>query len=374
MRFFTLLASAGTAAAVPQMMGAAQPTGSPMAGGMGGMPGMSGGGHEGMDMSGSAAPAPAAPAPVPGTDASTAIPAGVFIEPRLESTQMRDGGQRKDVPYGPFTVRPGGMASVPAIGRPPCQDCFITAMQANIVYLDGKEANINTGAWLHHMVVMKGVGPVFASGNERTPLRLNNKYKYGLEVGRTDMMSMIIDLMSNSKETITLRLVMSYEFIPKAQAIGYKDVYMRWNDVGQPSAREGVYKFKSMARSIPVSGTLLYTNGHVHDGGTDTRLFINNKEVCRSTMLYGRRPGFMEAEGAMEGGMEGMEGMEGMKKRDGGHGQHISDSSTCQDFGTIKTGDRMHIEAWYDSNKYPLMEHNGEKERLMGIMRVYIGS
>ena len=45
----------------------------------------------------------------------------------------------------------------------------------------------------------------------------------------------------------------------------------------------------------------------------------------------------------------------------------------CENFGTVKKGDSMRIEAWYDANKYPLMSHNGKKERLMGIMRVFIG-
>jgi len=496
------------------------------------------------------------------------IPPGVRLEPRLENQKILDGGRRSTINYGPYQIPPNGMVSKPTLrAQTPCTNCFITAIQANIIYSDGRTANVNTGAWLHHMVITKGMQPMFASGNERTPLRLNGKYKYGILLDAGASFMFISDLMSMSSQTQTVSMAITYEWIPRASATGYRDVYMKWNDVGQPAAREGVYSFKSTAASIPVTGRLLYTNGHVHDGGTHTILYVNNKEMCKSVMLYNRRPGFAEAgsEGSMGhdmgamghdmesmntpapttfgsgggsglggglsglgggssglgglsglggssglgglsglggssglgglsgglsglrggssglgglsglggssglsglGGSSGLGGLSGLRggsgssglsglgglSRSGGsglsglggsglsglggsglsglggsgssglgslgglsggsgssgastpaasapagghdmdahahgardlvtrqaHGHagvvHISDSSTCIDFGDIKSGDRMHIEAFYDSVKYPLMEHNGEKEKLMGIMRVYIGS
>jgi len=108
----------------------------------------------------------------------------------------------------------------------PCSNCYITAMQANIKYTDGREANIDTGAWLHHMVSSMGIKPIFASGNERTPLVLDNDMKYGLDVGPTDRISMMIDLMSASSENKNLLLTMTYDYVPKMGAVAYKPVFM----------------------------------------------------------------------------------------------------------------------------------------------------
>jgi len=74
-------------------------------------------------------------------------------------------------------------------------------------------------------------------------------------------------------------------------------------------------------------------------------------------MLYGRRPGFTE--NAPMGGMPGMEGGAGhahggKAKRDTASGLHISDSSTCQNFGTVKRGDRMQIEVSPSSTVFGL--------------------
>ncbi|KAF1812361.1 hypothetical protein P152DRAFT_482383 [Eremomyces bilateralis CBS 781.70] len=320
--------------------------------------------------------------------ADTEIPAGARIEPRLETQEIIDGAQRTTINYGPYQIPPNGMLSKPTLrAETPCKDCFVTAIQANILYLDGKVANVNTGAWLHHMVITSGISPIFASGNERTPLRVNGKYKYGIELDARSSFMFITDLMSLSSETQTVNMAITYEWIPKARATGYRDVYMKWNDVGQPNAREGQYSFKSRESAVTVSGRLLYTNGHVHDGGTHTILYVDGKEACKSVMLYGRRPGFSEAgsegAGATETPAAGHDAGAHEHRRDlvarqghGGHAGslHISDSSTCVDFGDVRSGQKMHVEAFYDSDKYPLMEHNGEKEKLMGIMRVYVGS
>ena len=62
---------------------------------------------------------------------------------------------------------------------PPCQDCIITWMKANLEYEDGSSANANTGLWLHHTLLIdmkehdtRGCTELglrfFASGNERT--------------------------------------------------------------------------------------------------------------------------------------------------------------------------------------------------------------
>jgi len=117
----------------------------------------------------------------------------------------------------------------------------------------------------------------------------------------------------------------------------------------------------------------------MHDAGTMTRLFVNEKEVCRSMMIYNNRPHYL-VEVSNSTSMPGMDMGGAAGHAEGGHAPagskveyHISDPGLCEDFGTVKAGDRMHIEAMYDAEKYGLMTHNGEDEPLMGNMRVYMG-
>ena len=95
----------------------------------------------------------------------------------------KEGSKRVQVPYGPFTVPPrsemnGMKAFQEKSVTMPCTDCLITWMQADLHYVNGTEANTNTGLWLHHTVLantaQKGlicpenVESFYASGNERT--------------------------------------------------------------------------------------------------------------------------------------------------------------------------------------------------------------
>jgi hypothetical protein len=74
---------------------------------------------------------------------------GVIIEPDLvDGKAGKDGGIVKTIKLGPYSLSPGQTkkGTVPAFALP-CKDCYITAMQLTCEYTDGKEANINTGAW-----------------------------------------------------------------------------------------------------------------------------------------------------------------------------------------------------------------------------------
>lgn len=49
---------------------------------------------------------------------------------------------------------------------------------------------------------------IFASGNERTPIRTNGKFKYGIEFGTGDSLGMLYDLMNESKQAATYYIEM----------------------------------------------------------------------------------------------------------------------------------------------------------------------
>jgi hypothetical protein len=290
---------------------------------------------------------------------------GEKILPRLDQLAAKDGAKRTTVPYGSWMVTNKMMMQQTKLAKGPCPTagCYVTAMEATIRYPDKKEANVDTGAWLHHIALFGsggGSGSIWAAGNERPTLRLNTESKYGLDFPQAFML--MIDLMTEDSKPKNLTLEIQYEWVPKTTA-GYKAAAMYWLTIGEPAAKDGVYKFSSFPAVTSYAGKLLYSIGHMHDGGTDMRLFVNSKMVCKSVMHYNTRAGYTPH-----------------KKRDGpgGHGgksagEHISDPGACTDFGTVAPGDKLSAEAWYDSNKHPLMTHNGARERLMGNMRVYIG-
>jgi hypothetical protein len=82
---------------------------------------------------------------------------GVIIEPDLiyiegKNNTGKDGAIVKKIKFGPYTLQPGQKREFPigAFGitpiepgrELPCRDCYITAMQLNLEYPDGKIANV----------------------------------------------------------------------------------------------------------------------------------------------------------------------------------------------------------------------------------------
>lgn len=132
---------------------------------------------------------------------------------------------------------------------------------------------------------------------------------------------------------------------------------MAWLDItgcgaSDVPARVGDYDIKSPPWTANFNGRLLSATGHTHDGGADVTIYKNGKPVCKSVQLYARTPAYI-------GGM-----MPGMK--------HISDTGSCVDFGTIKSGDKLHIGARYNTTEHELNKNmNGRgNAAIMGISQV----
>jgi len=297
---------------------------------------------------------------------------GEKILPRFSQSSPKDGGTRRTVKYGSYMVSSSKMMTTTKLAKGPCGgSCYVTAMEATIRYPNGKEANTDTGAWLHHIALFgsgAGAGSIWAAGNERPTIRLNTQEKYGLNFPASFML--MIDLMTEDTKPKNLTLEITYETVPKTKA-GYGAARMYWLTIGEPVAKKGVYTFNTMAQTSQVSGNLLYAIGHMHDGGTHMDLKVSGRVVCKSVMHYGVRSGY----GGTSGGMEGMSHK--LVKRQHAHGagpgKHISDPGACTDFGSVRTGDKLTATAYYDANQHGLMMHNGKAEKLMGNMRVYIG-
>ncbi|HEY0397577.1 MAG TPA: hypothetical protein VGF00_04285, partial [Acidimicrobiia bacterium] len=134
------------------------------------------------------------------------------------------GVQVTTVRYGPFTLPPAGKGGdvdhtnvvLPDAAKP-CEDCFITRAEPDLVYDDGTPANLDTGLMLHHALLFNtgvpdttcGADSFFgrlgerflASGNERTVKRYPDGYGYHL--GR-DPVTGVFHIMNHSDVTKTV--------------------------------------------------------------------------------------------------------------------------------------------------------------------------
>jgi hypothetical protein len=177
-----------------------------------------------------------------------------------------DGAQRTTITYGTYSVTKAKMLSTIKLAKGPCPmtGCYVTAMQATIRYPDKREANIDSDAWLHHIALFGsggGQGSLWACGNERPTLRLNNDgKKYGLDFPQSYML--MIDLMTESATAKSLTMEITYEWVPKMSP-GYKAVNMYWLTIGEPAAKSGIYKFTSLSSTASIAGELLYAIGYV---------------------------------------------------------------------------------------------------------------
>ncbi|KAF2671725.1 hypothetical protein BT63DRAFT_452228 [Microthyrium microscopicum] len=330
------------------------------------------------------------PAQVVRPDWSSA-PQGDRVLPRLETTAPLDGAKRKEVLYGPWNLKAGKtLSKFEMSAKSPCeeQDCIVTAMQYTSRYDNGTEILTSDGIWMHHCVMssydrmtsMTPLGPqiLWAGGNERPTLRLNTRYKYGIDWPSN--VNFLLEYMSAVKQDVNVSLAVTYEYIPKSspEAENYRDSYLMWNSVGTPRYQNGSYAQdnKNLQYTVPESGVLLQAMGHMHDGGTRVELYINDKLACSSKMFYNRRPGYGSLTVPASSHSHATTTL--ARRDDPSHhdpfgGKHISDPGQCTSFGRVEKGDKMYAKAYYNTKEYNVMNHGGSVEAQMGIIRVFIG-
>jgi hypothetical protein len=222
------------------------------------------------------------------------------------------------------------------------------------------------------------LGPniLWAGGNERPTLRLNTRYKYGIDWPET--FNFALEYMSAIKQDVNVSLAITFEYIEKSQpeAKEYKDSYLIWNSVGTPQYHNGSYNQSSWEWTVPKSGILLHGMGHMHDGGTHVDLYVNDTMVCSSRMYYNARPGYGSSLAPQHGHNAKEKRSLATSDKPSSQvfgGKHISDPGQCTSFGRVEKGDRMHVVAYYNTAEYNVMNHEGKMEEQMGILRVFVG-
>lgn len=259
--------------------------------------------------------------------------------------------------YGPYTV-PGMSHLENQIDQIPlpCSGCFVTGMRADLVYADGRSANYDTGGMLHHVVFLDLAGNdatcanapgerFFASGNERTPLRLPNGYGYRVSGG--DRWVTAADVMNMSMSQQTFYIEVTYTVTTSAQT----PVRPVWLDIDQCGDSEyaipaGVSDTHWDWR-VNVPGRVVTAAGHLHDSGVHleaTRETGSPLSICDSVAGYGETPGYIDPSGRA----------------------HLSSMSTCEadPLAVLSQGDMVRIHSVYDSPE--------PQTDVMGIMLMYI--
>ncbi|NJP31812.1 hypothetical protein [Micromonospora thermarum] len=286
-------------------------------------------------------------------------------EPQAAMTETRT------IRYGPWTIpaatghthdEMGGTGNRLAFNiEKPCTDCMVTAIKPNLVYEDGRNANINTGPMLHHAVIgqlgepdlvcrLGGLGPkrLFSSGNERTPVTL--PAGYGLRIDSGDRWSMVYDLMNHAHQERTVYISIEYTYVTGPAARRLTPVTPMWLDVVSclnPTFDVPAGEVTRTKRwKSTVSGEIVYLKGHLHHGGRTitTTNATTGQRLCEVTVVSGGTPEYIDEHGNKE----------------------ISSAPPCigAPVATVRRGDVLEVAARY------VADH--PHEDVMGIVTGYI--
>jgi hypothetical protein len=235
----------------------------------------------------------------------------------------------------------------------PCTSCDIVGIVPNLVYPNGKTANYNTGAMLHHFVMFNSSTHdltcpnwpqrIFASGNERSDMVL--PAGYGYRVAATDNWNMLVELMNMSMRTQNVQVQVTYYYLPASANV--RPVTPMWldenncrnSDYAIPAGHSNtVWNYKVPATG---AGDIVAIGGHVHDYGTHISLTdtTTGKLICNSRAAYGQIP-------AYEKNIDYVSGCTGSP------------------LAVIRTGDMLRLNSYYNS---PKAENN-----VMGIMMAWV--
>jgi hypothetical protein len=228
------------------------------------------------------------------------------VEASASSAQTAAASTRV-VRYGPYAI-PGATESGPgmvhnqlrlAVPRP-CVDCYITSFTPNLVYADGTEANMETGAMLHHFVLGSQFRRdatcgnswlglfgerFFASGDERTVA--NFPSGYGYRVRWYDSWNLIADLMNMSPSAQTVYIQVTFGIRASWEPV--RPLRPVWLDIDQCGDSE--YSIPAGVSdthwdwTVNVPGKIVTMIGHLHGHGVRieaTNETLGGASICNS--------------------------------------------------------------------------------------------
>jgi hypothetical protein len=169
--------------------------------------------------------------------------------------------------------------------------------------------------------------------------------KTGYYVKKESRLLMNVDIVNYNKEDMDIYASADISYIP-GQPADYLDV----NPIFVPLAAcdagnmlpgivkvpkgQKTWSLQSKGIVVAQDSILFLFRGHMHDGGSNIDVKINDKLVCDSKALYGG-PGHVG------------------KLADGKNWETISDMVTCSDGILVKKGDKVALSAHYDVVVHP---------------------
>ena len=257
--------------------------------------------------------------------------------------------------YGPFRLGPGQEAiGSPSSGMPRPAGAFgLRGARFEVVDENGTPVHVHD-VHLHHVVMTTSAHQdrlcpgrrerFIGAGMERTPIKLWGPYTY--LVGADDEWGSIYHLMNETPagtpaKTLYIQYTLDYQ--PGATAENsravtpyFQDVTGCGNSTYDVPGDGGPDSLLTTSRSwtVPQDGLVVFSGGHLHDGGVDIRLRNNSTPICIATATYHENP------------------------------RHLASINSCSLHSRVRPGDTMTVAARYE-NSQPL-------DDVMGIMLTYV--
>jgi hypothetical protein len=288
------------------------------------------------------------------------------------------GQQTSEISYGPFNipgVPPGQEHSHTGnqfrFGiEKPCNNCYITGIQASMSYADGTPANPSTGNMLHHMVLANtdwdktdatceiGIpfplglmfgDRFFASGDERTHIAFPPGYGYRTGTGGWNL---IYELATMIPEARTVNIDMTYTWVPATTPMS--EIKPVWMDIAQCGfSTYGVPAGPATNQwswTANAAGGVMSIGGHQHVGGVNIETIneTTGETLWDSVAGYGETPEWV-----------------------GHHGPELSSMSSyiapsgAEHRGMVNVGDRITIRSHYNAE--------APANDVMGIVMMFLG-
>lgn len=192
------------------------------------------------------------------------------------------------------------------------------------------------------MSIFVGGGGSVGSGNPFAT-RIGSNIKSGYWIGSGGLMQLTSEIVNYDKFEKEIYLTLDIEWVPG------KDPNMLDVGMGALSADKCTDKekgilhppknksivYKGEAWKIIEDGYFINFTPHIHDGGVNIKVFVNDKEVCESKAVYGTDGGSTNA-------------------LDGKKWETITRYTPCEKAIPIKKNDSVYITSEYDLTKHRL--------------------
>lgn len=205
----------------------------------------------------------------------------------------------------------------------------------------------------------------------------NRTLKNGYYLGPTALLVLQVELLNMWETEREALLTIDWEWVPASSAEEFRRLTPVWLDIDGlcflrnsqapiPRGENEVSLKMEPAWKADFAGEVVWTGGHLTDGGDTLDLTRNGVVVCEQKARYGEREGYIEVDGSYNNGDYGY-GHEAEAR------EHLSSMTSCASVGRIEVGDEWAVAANYNFSKYvPMREGDGRLAPVMGINLMYV--